>query len=182
VSLTVAIGCGPTMGPEEDSALDSTGHAVATGGRDSSETNGSAGSDDSDDSDDSDSDGGEADTGTGTTTEAPVGSSSTGAPIGDVEMYGACAGDDCVAGLQCTTVAFVKGGAICTAQCSDPARDCDTPPDGGAATCGAFTHMPPDPFCAIACDEETPCPEGMSCGLESPPFSPPFYCVPGQLE
>lgn len=171
--VAVALGCGPTTGPLGESmdtgtttseATTSDGDANDTGGSDGTEPGTTDAADESE---------GSANDGAG---------SSTGPLVGDVEMYGACAEGDCAPGLTCAIVSFEPAIAICTAQCSDPALDCEPPPDGRPATCGAFTHTPPDPFCAIECDADTPCPDGMHCALESPPFSAPFYCVPDELE
>ena len=170
--VAVVMGCGPTTGPLGESM--DTGTAL----------DGTSSDGDSDDMQGLDA----GESGTTDGAEGSEGSTedsadtSTGPLVGDVEMYGACSEGDCAPGLLCALVSFDPATTICTAECLDPARDCAAPPDGWSATCGAFTHMPPDPFCAIECDAETPCPDGMSCGLESPPFTAPFYCLPEQVE
>lgn len=161
VSAWLVGGCGPTTGPLGESMDTGTTTEPASSDGDGDEDRGTTGA---------------VDEGEGSTDDAA--GSSTGPLMGDVEMYGPCSAGDCAPGLSCTVVSFDPPATICTAECFEPARDCDAPPDGWSATCGAFTHMPPDPFCAIECDADTACPEGMSCALESPQFSPPFYCVP----
>lgn len=167
VSAWLVAGCGPTTGPLGESMdTGTTTSEVTSSDGNGTDTGGSEGTES-----------GRTDDREGSTDDGDA--SSTGPVVGDVEMYGSCSEDNrCAPGLSCTPVASGAGATICTAQCTDPVLDCDAPPDGWSATCGAFLHVPPDPFCAIGCDEETPCPEDMSCGLDSPPF----YCVPGDLE
>ena len=121
------------------------------------------------------------DTAAGTSATGDDGSS--GEPPATVPMYGACGPelDACLPGLTCTPISLLDGrtSSICTAQCMDPMRDCETPPPGWSPICQGFFHeFGPDPFCAIGCTEESECPEGMLCGVEQPPFTEPFYCYP----
>ncbi|MBL4687674.1 MAG: hypothetical protein JKY37_23970 [Nannocystaceae bacterium] len=122
-------------------------------------------------------DSGDAQTSTGV--DRDPGTSTGSAP--SVEMYGECGGRaalTCLPGLLCAVVSLADGArSICSRQCGDPANDCDPPPVGWSPVCAAFLHDPPDPFCAIGCNDDGGCPAGTSCGDE-PPFSLPYYCVP----
>ncbi len=109
--------------------------------------------------------------------------SSSGEAPATVPMYEACGPelDACLPGLTCTPVSQIDGRStwMCTAECMDPLRDCEAPPDGWSPVCNGFFHdLGPDPFCAIGCTAEGDCPEGMTCGIEEPPFTAPFYCYP----
>lgn len=119
----------------------------------------------------------------GTSVDESSGVGSSSGVVGTVPMYEACEGAEqgnCLPGLFCTPIGQFDGEPYfaCTAQCSDPIVDCETPPSGWTAVCNGFLHdFGPDPFCAIGCDADGGCPPGMVCGDETPPFVPPFYCL-----
>jgi hypothetical protein len=167
ITLAILTGCGPSLGP--NSTTDGDGpdsdSAAATAG--TAPTSPSPGTDTPSGSSGESSDGGD------------VPSAGTD-PLEDAPMYARCeSNEECLPGLTCTPVGLLDGDAfaMCTAECSDPTRDCDAPPAGWTAVCNGFLHMPPDPFCAIGCDQDGQCPRGMTCGEESP-FAPPYYCIP----
>jgi len=161
VALALAMACGPAVGPSDSSESSSGGSGE--GSTLASGVTSTFGMDASD--------------GAGTTSS----DSTTGEPTGTTPMYGACTGtEQCLPDLLCAPISTPTGGSsgsICTAECSTPAIDCVPPPAGWEAVCNGFFHeIPPDPFCAIGCDAELGCPEGMICGTGIP-FTEPYYCV-----
>ncbi len=165
-ALAVALGslaCGPTVTPSGTEDGSGSGGTTITAGMNSTTSVTSTS-------------GPGADTGVSTDT-----STSDGAP-GTVPMFEACDVEGeggCVPELLCTPVSLLDGrtSTMCTAECLDPEADCDLAPEGWTTVCAAFLHVPPDPFCAIACGEDFECPEGMVCGVDIP-FSEPYYCYP----
>lgn len=171
VTLASWIGCGPSVAPSgpEGSTSDegSSGAAGDDDAASASETSASGAVDDG--------------AGMGTSDGGLDPSTGSSGAVGTAPMYESCVGtDECLPGLTCTPIGTLDGAdfQVCTAECGDPRLDCDAPPDGWDAVCNGYFHMPPDPFCAIGCDDEGACPPGMVCGDAQPPFTPPFYCLP----
>lgn len=163
--LAGLLACGPTVSPSGSDGSGSMGSEGTGAATAESQTNTSS----------------PDPTGSATTTGADSGTQSTGM-VGTIPMYGTCdlQAPACQPDLLCAVVGLREGVAtsICTAQCLDPAADCEPAPEGWAPVCNGFFHdMPPDPFCAIGCGADQACPEGMICGTEVP-FTPPYYCIP----